>query len=171
LFFGNIVKYKGLDLLISALEGLRARGIENITLTIAGRGEDLDYCRSLMRTKEIYRLLPRFIENSEVPGLMCSHHFLVLPYRDSTQSGPLLIAANYGVPVLAPRNGCFTEVYDDDSAVLYDTLEDGLQRVSALSDDSYEAIRSKASAIREQFSEEAIAEKYCAYFDSLCGRE
>ena len=50
---------------------------------------------------------------------MSSHHFLALPYRDATQSGPLATAIAYELPILAPRFGYFMETYTDDSAILY----------------------------------------------------
>lgn len=75
LFFGTINKYKSLDLLIADLEDLRRKGITNVTLTIAGKGESWNTCKSLIQTKEMYNLQVRFIDNCEIPDLMSSHHF------------------------------------------------------------------------------------------------
>ena len=76
-------------------------------------------------------------------NLMASHHFLVLPYRDATQSGPLATAVAYELPVIAPDFGCFTETYTKDSAILYTQghLEDALREVSKMSGDTYASMK------------------------------
>ena len=170
LFFGNISRYKGLDLLIESVENLYAKGIKNLRLTIAGRGEDWTLCEPLIKTSEIYSLQVRFIDNKEIPGLFCSHHYLVLPYRDATQSGPLMIAANYGLPVFAPSFGSFTELYDNDSAVFYDDIQDGLIRLSHMSQDEYDKMRSAASKLCEKCSPASIANRYIHFFNGLCSK-
>ncbi|MBR5671116.1 MAG: glycosyltransferase, partial [Bacteroidales bacterium] len=167
LFFGGIMRYKGLDLLIEGLEKLYGQGIRNLRLTIAGDGEDRDACKALIRTPELYRLQMRFIDNSEIADLMCSHHFLVLPYRDVTQSGPLMIAANYGLPVMAPAMGSFTELYDDNSAILYDSLEDALMKAAALSEQDYARMRESAARLHERCSQQIVAHRYIDYFNTL----
>lgn len=167
LFFGNIVEYKGLDLLISCMEGLRAEGVGNLKLTIAGAGEFWQVCEPLMRTRQMYNPIIRFIDNDEIPDLMATHHFLVLPYRDATQSGPLALALGYGVPVLAPSYGCFLEYCNDRSAVLYESLEAGLRRLASLGDDEYTVMRVQAFRQGEIFSEEIVARKYIDFFNGI----
>lgn len=167
LFFGNIVQYKGLDLLMEAMERLRARGIDNLSLTIAGRGEYWEKCKGLVKTPKMFHLEIRFIDNEEIPALLGSHHFLALPYRDATQSGPLAIAAGYGKPILAPDYGCFREQYSRQSALLYSNLEDALLQLSSLTEQDYEGLCHHAERLKEVFSEEAVARRYIQYFKSL----
>ena len=167
LFFGSIVKYKGLGTVIGVIEKLYARGIRRFSLTVAGKGDDWELCKSEIRTPELYDLRIRFIDNSEIPGLMCSHHFLVLPYTDATQSGPLLIAMNYGLPVIAPDFGCFRDLYDSSSAVLYNDLEYALRQVAEMSTEEYSRLKNNAVLLKEKNSEEVIANNYISYFDSL----
>jgi len=167
LFFGGIMRYKGLDILITKIEELHERGIDNLHLTIAGDGEDREACKALIKIPELYDLHLRFIDNSEIPDLMCSSHFLVLPYRDVTQSGPLMIAANYSLPIIAPAMGSFTELYDAGSAILYDSLEDALKKAASLSEQEYALMRNNAALLRERCSEQVVAERYINYFNSL----
>ena len=169
LFFGVIKSYKGLDLLIAALEELFASGVRNVQLTIAGTGYYWDACQALIRTPSQYDLQVRFIDNAEIPDLMSSHHFLALPYRDATQSGPLVAALGYGLPVIAPRFGVFTEVFDDDTAVLYEPgdVEGALRRVAAMPQATYDALRGAVADLREQYTEEAVAENYIRAFKKL----
>lgn len=170
LFFGSIFRYKGLDLLISAIEELHAEGIGNLKLTVAGKGEDWASCEKLIKTPSLYNLAIRFIDNNEIPDLMGSHHFLALPYRDATQSGPLMIAANYGIPVLAPSYGCFAEVFDETSAVLFSELKEGLKELSGMGQAKYDALRSAAGSLKEKYSPEEIASRYIDYFVRLCSK-
>ena len=51
LFFGSINLYKGLDILIEALEKLRTQGINNLSLTIAGKGDYWDICKKFYSDK------------------------------------------------------------------------------------------------------------------------
>lgn len=169
LFFGRIDVYKGLDLLISALENLRKKNIRNLSLTIAGKGISWSDCEKLLKTPEMYNLQVRFVDNNEIPNLMTSHHFLVLPYRDATQSGPLATAVAYELPVIAPDFGCFAETYTKDSAMLYPQghLEEALEEVSKMSEDTYTGMKAACRNVKENNSEEKIADNYIRYFDYL----
>lgn len=169
LFFGSINLYKGLDLLIKAMEKLRSEGITNLSLTIAGKGDYWKECEKMIVTKEMYNLNVRFIENCEIPDLMSSHHFLALPYRDATQSGPLAIAIAYELPIIAPRFGCFVETHNDKSAIIYDQgdIKSALCRVAALTQEQYAAMKSECKAVKEMFSEERIAQNYINYFNRV----
>lgn len=169
LFFGTINEYKGLDLLIVALENLFAKGISNMELTIAGKGISWKECESLIKTKGKYNLQVRFIDNKEIPDLMSSHHFLVLPYRDATQSGPLATAIAYELPVVAPNFGCFSEVYSNESAILYSQghLEEALTKVSMFTDNQYSMMKKACIKIKEANSEEKVADNYIKYFNQL----
>lgn len=169
LFFGRIHPYKGLDLLIQSIERLKTEGVDNICLTIAGKGNSWDECKNLIQTPALYNLQIRFIDNEEIPDLMSSHHFLVLPYRDATQSGPLVAALGYGLPVLAPRFGCFTDVFNDENAILYQQgeLTQALRQVSKMTQKEYEKLRKAVSTLREDYSEERIANNYIYAFKQI----
>lgn len=169
LFFGGIHEYKGLDLLVSSLEKLRAKGIANLFLTIAGNGDSWKKCKNLIQTQEMYNLQIRFIGNNEIPDLMSSHHFLVLPYRDATQSGPLATAVAYELPVIAPDFGCFSETYSHDSAILYPQghLDEALTKASKLTEGEYVAMKEACKKVKVANGEERIAQNYIDCFKSL----
>ena len=166
LFFGSIILYKGLDLLILALEELKATGVNNISLTIAGKGAFWEDCKPLIKTPEMFNLQVRFIENEEIPDLMSTHHFLVLPYRDVTQSGPLVAALGYGLPVIAPKMGSFMDVFNDETAILYPEggLKDALTKVSQMDTYHYELLKEAVAGMRENYTEERIAQNYIKAF-------
>lgn len=169
LFFGRIDSYKGLDILIHNLEILYRENIQNIQLTIAGRGPFWDKCSPLIKTNKLYNLKIRFIDNKEIPDLMCQHHFLVLPYRDATQSGPVMIAVRYNMPIIAPNWGCFSEIYTSESALLYESndLIGALKRCSIMTNDEYQKMKINCINNKENYSEEKIVSNYVSFTENL----
>lgn len=169
LFFGSINIYKGLDLLIDAIENLYADGIKNVSLTIAGQGNAWNDCQKRIKHHDLFNLNIRFVDNDEIPDLFSSHHFLVLPYRDATQSGPLLTSLFYGLPIIAPKFGCFSDTYNEESAILYNQgfLKEAIYIASKITVDDYRIKVENCKKIRKNFSEETIAKKYIGYFNGL----
>lgn len=99
LFFGTINPYKNLKILIEAIEQLN----EDILLIIAGQdfdNWDLNYA-PLIKNNNKYSVNLRFVQDDEVADIFSYADYLVLPYSDTTQSGPLLIALNYNIPIIA----------------------------------------------------------------------
>jgi len=110
LFFGFIKEYKNLSLLINAFEELN---YSDTILTIAGNCNDFSAYEKLIVNKEKYNLNIRFIENNEIPIFFMNADFLILPYKDTTQSGPLLIAMNYNLPIIASNIAPFNKLIED----------------------------------------------------------
>jgi serine O-acetyltransferase len=176
LFFGRIEEYKGLDLLIESLERLYDEGIHNLHLTICGKGPFWNKCKDKIKHEKIFTREIRFIDNAEIPDLMSSYHFLVLPYRNSTQSGPLMIAANYGIPILAPKAGNFNSVYSDMSAVLYeenaiDALDNALRKISKMTQDEYVHMTDECLKIKSMYSTDKIGKNYQKVFEELLNED
>ena len=116
LFFGNILPYKGLEHLIAALGLLVVQGWTDLRVIIAGRASaNQAYWQSIQdRIRkgrlEAYLLQKiEFIPDSAIEILFKAADGLVLPYKYSTQSGPLFIAYAYGLPVIATDVGSFRE--------------------------------------------------------------
>ncbi|RYY09428.1 MAG: glycosyltransferase, partial [Chitinophagaceae bacterium] len=109
LFFGNILSYKGLDILLKAVTRL-SHSTKNFTLVIAGRSEEWDQLyEPLIGDQSVVEKMIRFIHIDEIPVLFSNADYLVLPYRDTTQSGPLMIAYNYNLPVITSNAPGFHE--------------------------------------------------------------
>lgn len=146
LFFGVIEYYKGLDQLIDALEQLAAEGITHLKLTIAGKGRHWDECATHIKTPGLYQLQVRYIDEAEIPELFSRQHFIVLPYRDASQSGPQMIALNYSLPVItSDADGLSDFVSDGETGYLFARNEEGaltdrLRAVATLTDRDYEAL-------------------------------
>lgn len=109
LFFGFIRDYKGLDLLINALQQLDA----SYELIIAGEvyGDFTSYHEQIERlglTKRVH-LHTRYISDDEVPLFFSAADVCVLPYKTATQSGITSIAYHFELPVIATDVGGLKE--------------------------------------------------------------
>jgi glycosyltransferase involved in cell wall biosynthesis len=111
LFFGNILYYKGLDILLEAMNRVeQMEGIPKLQLVVAGRCEVWDTVyEPISVNKNVVEKHIRFIGNDEVADFFSNADYLVLPYREATQSGPLKIAFHYNIPVIASDINSFKE--------------------------------------------------------------
>ncbi len=108
LFFGLIRPYKGVDVLLEAF-----RSIEGAELWVVGRpfGVELsDLAEAARACRGTVRLVPRFVEDEEVPALFRRADLVVLPHRDAEQSGVLYTALAFGKAILMSDVGGFGEV-------------------------------------------------------------
>lgn len=112
LFFGLITPYKGLEYLVEALT-LEVRYCEGIRLIIAGkvnRGCE-DYWSEIQRRivsggiKEQITERIQHIPDEEVELYFKAADVLVVPYTHIYQSGVLLLAYSFGLPVIATDVG------------------------------------------------------------------
>ena len=112
LFFGAIRESKGLDILIQAMQGL-----ENVGLIIAGntmQGENFKEYEKMIAANNIDAICHiRYIEEEEIPLFFKASDLLVLPYKEFySQSGVLMQAITYKLPVLATTEGGMSEIID-----------------------------------------------------------
>jgi len=106
LFFGRIERYKGLDVLVKA--GLLLNG--RIKIAIAGPGHiPVRLKQKILNNPDIFELHNRYLSDEEVAILFQRASVCVLPYHQATQSSVPLIAAAFGVPVVATAIGAFPE--------------------------------------------------------------
>jgi|SRR5882724_1089366 len=174
LFFGNIASYKGLDILINAVKQL-SRKYDNFQLTIAGRCSEWEtiYEPMIADSKNIVADI-RFIENAEIPDFFSSAHYLILPYRDVTQSGPLMIAYNYNLPVIASDLEGFREYIKEGTtgftfgAAKEDELEKVLENSLLRKKEAYDHLVSNLKDfVSKQYAAKNIASKYNNIFENV----
>jgi glycosyltransferase involved in cell wall biosynthesis len=177
LFFGLIEYYKGLDLLIEAVESLVEEGFANFSLTIAGRGSHWPQCETLIRSTGHYDLRIRYIPDEEIPELFANHHFIVLPYRDASQSGPQMISLEYKLPAIASDvDGLSDFVLNDETGFIFSrvpgqshhSLTDRLRQCLTLSEQDYTGMRQRLSAWKEQhYRIDDTIGRYVQFFNEL----
>jgi GT2 family glycosyltransferase/glycosyltransferase involved in cell wall biosynthesis len=105
LFFGRLEPYKGLAVLLEAMELLWGRGI-TVGLIVAGRGPEASAVPRHPRIEHI----GHFIDETEVDRLFERATVVVLPYIQGSQSGVGLLAVARGVPVVASDVGSLSEL-------------------------------------------------------------
>ncbi len=119
LFFGQIKKVKGLDVLLQAMPKVIGK-LPDTVLLIAGKvwKDDLLRYQEQIDTLGIAgncRTHIRYILDSEVAAYYSAADIVVLPYRRIYQSGVLLMAMSYGKPVVASDIEGLAEVVEDGS--------------------------------------------------------
>lgn len=120
LFFGRIFYYKGVDTLIKATN-IVAEKRSDFKVTIAGgcSNWETDYL-PLIKHQDRFDLKIRFIEKSELPEIFQRADFFVTPYREVTQSGPLLRAYYYDlIPIVSDEDGFTEYVIDGQSGIVF----------------------------------------------------
>lgn len=123
LFFGQIKKVKGLDILLNSLSNLPS----HIKLIIAGRPhkDDMIHYNEIIDkqgiSEQVIKVI-RFIEDSEREFLFNYCDATVLPYKKIFQSGVLLLAMSHGSVVIAsdlePNKEVITNMKD---GILFET--------------------------------------------------
>lgn len=109
LFFGRIVKYKGLSVLLESMEKLRTVD-PMLTLRVVGDGEiDQKSVELIESLGDRVELVNRWIDNSEVPSFFRGIDFTVLPYVEASQSGVIMISYSYLKPVVTTSVGALPE--------------------------------------------------------------
>lgn len=107
-FFGRIEDYKGVDILISAFSIVQKK-YKDVTLSIIGNGDFTKYLQDFKELKNS-TLINRFVKDEEVDSIFTGENLIcVCPYKDATQSGAVLVAYDYGVPVIATDAGGLAE--------------------------------------------------------------
>lgn len=131
LFFGRILPYKGLPLLLDAYRLLRAQGVD-CALSIVGDGATDD----LTLDAPGVTLINRWIAEPEIPGILAEADILIAPYLEASQSGVIAAALAAGLPVVAtPVGGLVEQVSSGEtgliaSAVTAEAVADAIQALA-----------------------------------------
>lgn len=109
LFFGFIRDYKGLDLLIEAMNYVD----QSYELIVAGEvyGSFDKYQNQIdaSNAKNRIHLFNRYISDSEVTNFFSASDVCVLPYKSATQSGITAISYHFELPIIATNVGGLAE--------------------------------------------------------------
>ncbi|MBI4646588.1 MAG: glycosyltransferase [Bacteroidia bacterium] len=120
LFFGRIFYYKGVDILIRA-GNLLAKKYSNFKIIIAGDSESWsDEYAQLIENKSIFETDIRFIPKKCLPAYFQKADFFVAPYREVTESGPLLRAYYYNlIPIASDEDGFIEYIQDGKTGFIF----------------------------------------------------
>lgn len=133
LFFGRLSLYKGLDVFYDAAVPI-AQCVPGVKFVVAGRpvaGYTLPPPPDLKGAGEI-DVRDRYLTNAEAAQLFAEATVVVCPYRDATQSGVVLTAFGFGVPVVATNTGGLPEYVIPDRTGLVVPVDDADALASAV---------------------------------------
>lgn len=160
LFFGRIVQYKGLDILLQAYSDVLK--IRQARLVIAGEGNLRPYQEMLKNLSDV-KIINHWIPEEDIEKLFCQSDILVLPYTSASQSGVIPIAASVGLPVIATRTGGVSEQIEDGQSgwLVKPGSKDDLATAITEALDHPDLARQRGNALRmryeSQFNWEKIA--------------
>ncbi len=132
LFFGRIVAYKGLDLLVEAVN-LVACKFADVRVCIAGEGHVPEKMRKSLSQTSGFQLINRYIAPADVADLFLSAKMVVLPYKDASQSGVVPLSYSFARPVITTTVGGLHEIVDHGSTGLHVPPDDTTALADAIS--------------------------------------
>jgi len=121
LFFGRMMGYKGLPLLVAALEELRAKGL-TVDVTVAGEG-DLKEQKKRLKSLGV-TVINRWLRDQELSELLATHDAVVLTHTEASQSGCAAAALGAGLPVITtPVGGLVEQVAHNVNGLVADRVD------------------------------------------------
>lgn len=121
LFLGRMVSYKGADRLIDLCQR------RLWSLTVAGRG----ILKGQQQTKTV-RIINRWLDDEEVRDLILTHHILVLPYTEASQSGVMMLGLSTQMVMAISRVGGLPEYADEDTVIWFDDISELEEQIEEL---------------------------------------
>lgn len=153
LFLGRILPYKGLGLLVDAVEALTGQGLPvKLGVFGAGRIDVMDRLGALGAEVE-----NRWLDDGEFGPLLARYDLVALSHTEASQSGIVAAALGAGVPVLVtPVGGLVEQVVPDLTGIVADAVSaDALAaaiRRFAENPDLVRQLRAGIASTREQRS-------------------
>ena len=168
IMYGNQSYYKGTDILVDALNLLPKDCQDKVHTVIVGKIAS-DYYESLKKKTERLDVewMPEFVPDDVLYNKIAESDVIVIPYREISQSGVLLLALSFKRPIIASDLPSFKEtlagVGDDlffeseNARSLAGVIETSIKQLARLN--VYERSVEK---LLDKFSWKNIAQKYLA---------
>jgi glycosyltransferase involved in cell wall biosynthesis len=172
LFFGRILRYKGLSVLLEAYAEVRRQGLD-VSLHIAGPGDMTPYEK---RIKEIQGITidNRWIPEDAIADIFATADLTVIPYLEASQSGVVATSFAAGVPVMVtPVGGLVEQVSDGENGLVCRSsqVNDVAYSISRFAKDDTLRVRCTIGARRtaeHDLAWPAIAEKFSLVAHQMC---
>jgi len=150
LFFGFIRKYKGLDLLLKAMQLLKLKNEDKhalpVKLMIAGEYyEEAATYQSIIKElalEDVIYDFTDFIPSDQVQYYMSACDFVIQPYRNATQSGVTPLAYHFEKPMLVTNVGALPDMILADKSGLVvepnpESIAAGIEELYLQGEDHY----------------------------------
>ena len=163
LFFGRFDQYKGLENIIKI-----ARACPEEQFVVAGKGSS-PYLEGLKALPNV-RLINRFIEDSEIPGLFAGARATLLPYTSATQSGVVVLSYAHGIPVIVTDVGCLSEYVSEQTGHVHVKIDGIIELILSKTPEYWQSMRSKViQTYEDEFSWQALENKYINFYTDRMG--
>ena len=166
LFFGQIKESKGLEILLESIELLD----DNVNLIVAGKPWKTKYdkYKSFVKSHNLNsRVIEKlhFINNEERDLFFKACDVCIIPYKKIYQSGVLLMAMSYGLPVIASDLEPNKEIIiDNNNGLLFksESSSDLVKKINILLNDKnlHTLISKNSFKTMDKYSWKDIANKY-----------
>lgn len=175
LVFGNIVKYKRIDLLLKAANILYEKGIKGFKIRIAGNCKEWDQQYApIIKYPELFDLQIKRIPNEDVANLFVDSDYFVMPYQDIAQSGAITVAFRYNIPVICSDIEQFKEfIVNGETGFTFESqnasdLADKMEWIIKNHSSIYNTIKNNQQKfVDNNFSIKTIINKYISYINNL----
>jgi glycosyltransferase involved in cell wall biosynthesis len=163
LLFGRLEPYKGVDVLLKAMEKVWAERAD-VRLIVAGRGPEA----ALVPVHPLIELRDEYVPEAELDTLFGEAAIAVLPYIEASQTGVGTTALGRGVPTIVSDVGALSDIALDASFLVPPRDEDALARAILRHLDHNDQLRRSVLAFaRERFSWDACARQAIELYESL----
>ncbi|WP_100179990.1 MULTISPECIES: glycosyltransferase family 4 protein [Bradyrhizobium] len=175
LFFGRLLPYKGLDILLDAYKIMKREG-KDVGLRIIGPGDIEPYRAQIAGLEDVF-VDNRWIPEEDVGAAFEGIDIVVAPYRGASQSAVLATSGAAGIPaVVTPVGGLAEQVlHEQTGLVAADATPAALAAaLGRLVDDEALRLRYGAAAKVHAMSElswSAIAAKFASILTSITPRQ
>lgn len=120
LFFGRITPYKGLLVLLKAMEIIKSK-IPMLKLVIAGDGDITEAENKIIkRNRDCINLITGWIPDDKIYGLFEKSDLVVLPYIEASQSGVAAASFGAGRTIIASNIGGLKEQVEPGGGVIFE---------------------------------------------------
>jgi glycosyltransferase involved in cell wall biosynthesis len=171
LFFGRICEYKGLNYLLRSAEILELSG-KRVKLVIAGRGDLSPYRQAIARLSSV-EVHDHYVSAREASRFFAEADVLALPYIEASQSGVLMIAMTFGLPVVATEVGEIGETVSSTGVGLLvpprdpDLLADALDRIAEDETLRRSAAENAIRALETQYSRLSLSRNALSIYERV----
>ena len=171
LYFGRMIDYKGVDLIIDAVLRLREKPEINFHINLIGSGVDFNKIQNKIKSYNLQKFvkLINFVERNELIKFIDNSEFIIVPSKitkNEYEAGPLsLVEAMARKKVCIVSNSIgFIDFINDESAIIFesnnaDDLFNKMLEALSLNEKKRTEIGNKAFKISENFKYRIISKK------------
>jgi starch synthase len=163
LLFGRLEPYKGVEVLLKAMERVWAERTD-VRLIVAGRGPEA----ARVPVHPLIDLRDDYVPEAELDTLFSEATIAVLPYIEASHTGIGTTALGRGVPTIVSDVGALSDIALDSSFLVPPRDEDAFARAILRHLDHGDELRhSVLTFARERFSWDACARQAIELYESL----